>query len=55
MPVNGEVVAAGFIEVPYTITAYIVDGETKYDYYDSDQFFDTIEEAIQDFRDTHGG
>ncbi len=54
-PENGEVVAQGIIEVPYVITAWIVDGEVKYDYYDSDVYFDTIQEAIQDFRDHAGG
>jgi hypothetical protein len=48
-----KVVAEGTITVPYTIYEYEVDGEVRYDYYDSDVLFESIEEAIQDFRDRH--
>jgi hypothetical protein len=52
---DGDVVARGAVIVPYAITEYTVDGEKKYDWYDSDQLYDTIDEAIQAFTDSVGG
>jgi len=52
---DGDVVASGIIEVPFQITEYTVDGVTRYDYYDSDEFFDSIEEAISSFKNSVNG
>lgn len=50
-----EVVFQGEVSVPITIFKYEVDGEDKFDYYDSDQWFDTLEDAIRSFEDSVNG
>lgn len=52
---DGDVVARGIIEVPFVITEYTVDGETRYEYYDSDEFYDSIEDAIRSFKNSVNG
>lgn len=56
---DGEVVSTFDVKVTVDIRAWDVDGETRYDYItdagDSDEFYDTIEEAATAARDSLGG
>lgn len=42
-----KTVATGYIKVPFSIQEYEIDGETVYDWYDSDILYETIDEAIR--------
>jgi hypothetical protein len=56
---DGEVVEEGVVTVEYVIRAWQVDGETRFDWVadhgDSDELFETIEEAVQDVKTSLGG
>lgn len=52
---DGDTAFEGIVEVPIRITEYTVDGKTVYDYYDSDVWYETIEEAIRSFEDSVNG
>lgn len=50
------VVKTGVVEVPYDINAYEMDdGTIMYDWYDSDNLYETIEEAEEAFIASVGG
>lgn len=56
---DGQTVAEGAVVARYIVRAYNVDGEIKYDWvadnWDSDELFDSIEEAQDDARSRLGG
>lgn len=52
---NGDIVASGEVTVSYQIVEHEVDGCAVYDYYGSDEWFLSIEEAVLSFKDSVGG
>lgn len=49
------VVTTAVIETRFGINSYDMDGQIVYDYYDSDEWFETPEEAIQSAADSVDG
>lgn len=45
----------GEIHVPLVINEWLIDGETRYDYYDSFELYDSIEEAVRAAANQHDG